>query len=170
VERVPPYWIDAGVLIQCDAGPYNHAMVQKFWAFIDGELKKGTIRMPRRAWREVTDGNDWVAKWCRDRRDKGLCIPPSKIVQAKNTLVANYVQTEHKISGHRKARQHQIAMFLKGADPWLIAHALVTGTVVTHEDREKPQEWKIKIPNVAKEMGARWRDTYTMLHELDMRL
>jgi len=159
------YWIDSSVLIQSRHKYHTKERVPQFWSWLDGKLDSGVIQMPHRAYREVTAGNDWLVKWCKDRRDRGLDVSSSAEVQsAYRQLVAH---VEHK---YRHA-QHQIREFQRGADGWVIAHAKATrGIAVSEEDRaRKNATSSIKIPNLCREIQprVRWLDTFGMLDELE---
>jgi uncharacterized protein DUF4411 len=82
---VAPYWIDAGVLIQAERGPYNRQIVPQFWAFLHEQLRAGNIQMPRLAYQEVTQGGyeDELAAWCRSRKKMGLCRNETDDVQTQ---------------------------------------------------------------------------------------
>ncbi len=124
---MPIYWIDSGVLITAKNRTYGFQLVPKFWVFMQNQLEAGTIRMPRMAFEEIADGNDDLAKWCKLRKGIGsFCVRADKQVQKRYASIAEYV--------YGKYKYHQAAEFLKGADGWVIAHALEThGFVVTDE-------------------------------------
>ena len=69
------YWIDAGVLIQAARGTYRFKMIPQFWQFVHTQSVAGTIRMPRLAYEEITDGgyDDQLVAWCKSRKQIGLC-------------------------------------------------------------------------------------------------
>lgn len=155
------YWIDSGVLIQAKNGYYAMELVPKFWTFIETELRTGTIRMPKMCFDEVTDGTDDLAKLCKQRKNIGhFCCKSNKAVQDAYRVVANHVAENH--------RPHAVADFLKGADGWVIAHALATeGFVVTEELRNRyKSKIKIKIPVIAKALRCPWKATHEMCREL----
>lgn len=156
-----PFWIDASVLIQAEKKHYPIIRVPQFWTFIDQKLESGQIRMPRIAFEEVASFGNGLAEWCKLRKNRGLCIRASKDVQEKcMSRVTGYVYEKH--------APHQAAEFLKGADSWLIAHALCEGgTVVTEESRGV--KLKVKIPTVTKALGGTWCDTSDMLNQLEAR-
>lgn len=158
------YWIDAGVLIQAKNGLYAMDMVPAFWTFVESKLTDGTVRMPKMCFDEITDGNDELARWCKQRRNIGyFCCKASssKNVQDRYGVIADYVVKNHP--------RHAAADFLKGADGWVIAHALATsGYVVTEELRNKYKS-KIKIPVLAKALRATWKPTHQMCRELGFR-
>lgn len=154
-----PYWIDSGVLIQAKNGHYAFELVPKFWIFIETELKSGVIRMPKMCFDEITDGNDDLAKWCKSRKNIGyFCCKADKAVQDAYATVANHVALNNK--------PHIAAEFLKGADGWLIAHAIATGGFVVTEELKNTIKWKVKIPNVAKALKCPWKATHEMCKEL----
>ena len=55
-----------------------------------------------------------------------------------------------------------------GLDLWVIAHALASenGIVVSEEDKAKPGDNRVKIPNVCREMRVKCYDTFKMLEEM----
>ncbi len=73
----PAYWLDANVLIQASKGPYRMERVPQFWTFIDEHLEQGNLRAPKMVYDELTDGNDHLAQWCKQRR-KYLSVNASK--------------------------------------------------------------------------------------------
>ena len=157
---MPIYWIDAGVLIMASNGHYGFKLVPKFWIWIHGQIECGTVRMPKLAYQEVIDGNDELARWCKDRKGLGsFCVKPEKEVQHRYKTIADYIYTKYK--------PHQAAEFLRGADGWLIAHALETHGFVVTEENIKHNLSKIKIPTVAKALHAPWRSTVDMCKELE---
>jgi hypothetical protein len=156
---VAPYWIDSGVLIQSQNGHYAMELVPKFWTFIETELKAGTIRMPKMCFEEVTDGDDDLSKWCKRRKNIGyFCCTANRDVQERLGAVSQYVYDNYP--------PHVAADFLKGADPWVIAHALATGGFVVTEELRNKYKSKLKIPVIAKAMHAPWKATYEMCKEL----
>lgn len=153
------FWIDASVLIQAHRKHYPFQRLPQFWAFIHEKLESGEIKMPRIAFEEVVGFGDELSDWCKLRKTLGLCTRAAKDVQERCfPSVANYVYDNN--------QPHQASEFLKGADPWLIAHALCEGgTVVTEETRGT--KLKVKIPTVTKALGGAWCDTAEMLNQLD---
>ena len=133
-----------------------------FWAFLDEKLEEGRIRSPRAVYQEIArneEPDDDLARWFKNRRQRGLCVSPTKDVQEEFKKIANFVMGSYE--------QPQVAEFLKGADPWLIAHAVATeGVVVTLETDQKPEARRIRIPDVCGKVGVRCINTVRMLEEL----
>lgn len=158
---MPIYWIDAGVLISAKNGLYAPSLVPGFWLFMEARLKDGVIRMPKICYDEVTDGNDDLARWCRQRKNIGYfcCKSSGKDVQQRFRVVA-----EHVVS---KYPGHAAADFLKGGDGWVIAHALATGGFVVTEELRNKYKSKVKLPTIAKALRAPWKATHEMCKELN---
>lgn len=155
------YWIDADVLIQASNRHYPFHRVPKFWSFLDEKMESGEIRASRMVYEEVVAGNDELAKWCRQRKDRGLCVRADREVQRCYSGIAGYVHANHK--------PHLAADFLKGADAWVIAHALTSdGTVVT-EESDRSRKSKVKVPTMCRQFSAKCMNTFQMLEDLDAR-
>jgi hypothetical protein len=116
--------------------------------------------MPRIAFQEVTDGNDELAKWCKDRKSLScFCVKSSDPgVQKRYQDIAEHVYSKYKY--------HQAAEFLKGADGWIIAHALETHGFVVSSESSRSYRAKIKIPTIAKLFNAPLKSTSDMCRDL----
>ena len=160
------YWIDSSVLIQCHQKYHPYKLRPTFWSWFAGQLDKGTVKMPHRAYREITeDRDDWLAKWCRTNQGRGLDIAASPEVQKKYREIAADVRLR------KRHVEHQLMEFLKGADGWVIAYAAVLGgVVVSEEDKARKNETDIiKIPDECREHSPKikWTDTFGMLNVLE---
>jgi len=151
------YWLDADAYIQAKNGPYKFARVPKFWVFLSEQLEKGTIKSPQVVYREIADGKDDLANWFKQRRRNGLCIAASEKVQEYYGQIAEYVANNYK--------PHQAAEFLKGADGWVIAHAMEDKGIVVTQESARSRKNKVKIPTICKVFNVRCMNTYDMLDE-----
>lgn len=156
------HWLDTNVFIQAKNGPYRFKVAPGFWAFLDEQASKGNIRCPKMVYDELIDNEeprDELALWIKNRRQSGLFVAATHPVQVVMRTVADHV------SG--KYQQHHAAEFLRGADPWLVAHALHSkGVVVTHESDRKLNAKKVRIPNICAELRVPCINTYEMLDKL----
>ena len=109
-------------------------------------------------WQEVSEGNDELARWVRERKGSGLCVAANRDVQAAFAKVSEHVFSKYK--------PHQAAQFLKGGDGWIIAHAMVSGGTVVTEESKRSIKAKVKIPTVCKDLNVRCANTFAMLEEL----
>lgn len=156
------YWLDTNVFIQAKNGPYRFTVAPGFWVFLDEQSSAGNIRCPKMVYDELIKNEsprDGLALWVKNRRQSGLFVSATRPVQNAMRTVADHI--------YAKYQQHHVAEFLRGADPWLIAHALHSkGTVVTHESDRKPNAKKVRIPNVCGELHVPCINTYEMLESL----
>ena len=161
---MPEFWIDTNVLIEVRNGPYGFDIAPGFWTALDELSNRGQIRMSSLVYDELVAGvQDDLALWIKERRHNGLVVEPTATVQAALREIADYVNGNFAVS--------RAASFLRGADPWVIAHALVTdGVVVTQEARVPANSTKVKIPNVCTVFRVRSINTYRMLRELGVSL
>jgi hypothetical protein len=159
MTKASVYWLDANVFIQAKNGPYAFKLVPQFWIFLSEQLECGKIKSSKLVYDELIDGNDDLAIWMKQRREKGLCHPVNQVVQQRYESVANYIATTYK--------PHQCAEFLMGADGWLIAHAMGGDNVVVTQESDRSHKSKIKIPTICKIFGVQCMNTYKMLGELE---
>lgn len=155
--------MDTNVLIQASKGPYKFERVPQFWSFVAEQLDLGNVRSPKMVYDELTDGNDLLAQWCKRRR-KGLSVGATKDVQKCYGEIANHV--------HRKYSAAKAHEFLRGADGWVIAHAMDMGTsgIVVTQESNRHRQAKVKVPTVCSEFNVKCINTYDMLEALDFRI
>jgi hypothetical protein len=103
---------------------------------------------------------DQLAKWVKVRKSTGLFVQnPNKDVQDVVRQIANHVTSTYP--------RHQAAEFLRGADPFIVAHAKESkGTVVTFEKLVPPNSQQVKIPNVCEKFDVDYCTLYDMLERL----
>jgi hypothetical protein len=155
---MPLYCLDSNVFIESKNGPYAFDIVPGFWEWIDRMVQDGQIYSTVTVYDELTDGNDELAQWARDRRDTGLFVDHDNRAQSAFQTIANYVAKNYE-------RQHSDA-FLDGADPWVVAQAQVDkATVVTREAAVNMYSKKVKIPNICRVFGIDCIDTFAMLRK-----
>ena len=159
---MPRYWLDANVLIEAHRRTYPMQIAVSFWEWLGGEVQTGQIVCPRRVYQEICeaeDHKDELAHWMKVRKERGLCIGPSRSVQDLVGKIEAYV--------FGKYVNAEVWKFSDGADPWLIAHALDdAGVVVTNESYLRPDAKKVRIPDVCHEFNVTCIDTLEMLKQL----
>jgi len=159
---MPRYCLDTNVFIQAKNGPYGFDIVPAFWEWLDQQVAAGNIFSSTTVYGELTDGEDELADWVRERRDSGLFIEPDTIVQQHFRDIADHVQQTYPTP--------QSQEFLSRADPWVISHAKAeNATVVTHEIAVSTNSSKIKIPNVCNHFNVESTNPYLMLRDLNAR-
>lgn len=139
-----------------------------FWSWLDGALKQGIVVAPQKVYREIVENikqKDDLAVWVKSRRKNGLSIEPDGDVFRATKQIANYVFN----SG--RYQQPFALEFSRGADPWLIAHAMAKkGVIVTQETDRHPDAQKVRIPDVAGHFGTSCIKVWDMLRALKAKL
>lgn len=154
------YWIDSSVFIEGKKGPYGFDIAPRFWSLLDDMIAAARITCPIRVYDELRSVPDELKDWGQARRESGLFVEPSAVVQKAFATIVEYV-TQHYPDNQDRRR------FLDRADPWLIAHAMAQGgTVVTLEGRVTGISQQVRIPNVCDQFSIRCITTYDMLREL----
>ncbi|MFA5689640.1 MAG: DUF4411 family protein [Kiritimatiellales bacterium] len=160
---MPRFCFDSNVLIQAKNGPYPFEIFPAFWNWFGDQIKSGTVYSSYFVYDELIRYDDELSEWVKEYKE--LFLEPDENVQKKYAEIVNQVQQSDCPSAN-------IDKFLAGADPWIIAHALVaTDVLVTHEKRVGADSKKIKIPNICDTFGSvECIDTYQLLKRLSARL
>jgi hypothetical protein len=150
---VSSYWIDTDTLVWAknNAYPLNSKIGAEFWSLIEDGIESGLIKMPRRVFKEITEGRDAkddLALWLTRRNNLGT--PSSKSEQDFVSLIATYLYDNHP----RYVTRH-INEFARGADPWLIAYAAVDGGAVVSREKAEPESTKPKVPDVCRQFHVK---------------
>jgi len=155
------YWLDADTFITAKNSLYAFEINASLWAWFDTQLKVKTIRSPERVFREIMafKKDDLLKQWVSPRRADGLCVEPDKHVSECLTKIANHLYTA--TVPHKKTRKPQlrykpaqVEVFGRGADAFVIAHAMADkGTVVSFESDKHPDSQRIRIPDVCGHFG-----------------
>jgi hypothetical protein len=150
------YLLDADMLIQAKDEYYAFDLCPGFWDWLDRQNAVGRIFSVQAVQAELGRGNDELAKWAVNR-DKGFFLPVDERTSGAMAAVSGWVQAGD-------FRDDAKRLFLAGADPWLIAHALAHNhTVVTREVHVEGQKNRVKIPTVCRALNVPCTDPLTML-------
>ena len=153
------------MLIGAKDGLLAFDIAPRFWNALDTHIYNGRIRFPARVYQEITNEyhDDELAAWAREREDTHFIDPTPDVEEALRQVVAYVVSTYE---------QAFADVFVGGADPWLIAHAMAQGgRVVSHEgssqlpnpNRESGRSRaRVKIPHVC----TRFNVQCVMLHDM----
>jgi predicted nucleic acid-binding protein len=153
---VASYWVDSNVFIEAKAGPYAFKVVPSFWKHIDQMLENKVIFSSEMVYKELVGYGDDLSKWLKHRKQNGLCVAVTEEVEDHFAKIADHVS-------HRYDEANA-GDFLKGADGWIIAHALQTkGIVVSQESKHYPNAHKARIPDVCKHFHIKCINLYEML-------
>jgi uncharacterized protein DUF4411 len=166
---VSRHWLDSSVFITARDTMFAFDINASFWAWMTTALESGIVVAPKKVYMEIVENvrmTDDLAIWVKTRRKKGLCVEPDeKTLQALKS-VTNYLFQP----GGRY--EYPFALdFVRGADPWIIAHAMADGgTVVSQETDKQPLAKRVRIPDVCDKFGVPCVKVWDMLRNLNVKL
>jgi len=158
------YLLDANTLIEAKNRYYQMRFCPGYWDWLKRGKEAGILSSVDSVAQELRRGNDDLAQWAQTHAD--FFVPESdERTQAAFAEIASHIEVQS-----ASMRAGALEEFLGGADPWLIAKALVTGrVVVTHEQLNAQSRRKFFIPNVCRHFGVEFIDTFQMLDRQDAR-
>lgn len=155
------YLLDANTYIQAKNLHYQMSFCPAYWAWLDQQYAMSALASIRTVYDELSDGDDELSDWVKDRKDQFIPVSDDDIQQKFAEVVQHVAELEGK-------KQEFVADFLSKADPWLVATAAVIGgTVVTHEIPVPENSTKVKIPNICDAFGVPYITTFQLLNQLE---
>lgn len=159
---MPSFWLDTDSLVRPSTEGYRFAILPKFWEFLEEQARQQVIASSIRVLQELEakqEKPDELLIWARKQQGTLFLEPKQDVQETLRQVVDRVANTP------RYYPQH-VHEFLAGADPWLIAHAKVSGGKVVTFEKPEPNSHKVKIPDVAKEFTVSCMNIYDMLSEL----
>jgi hypothetical protein len=158
------YLLDSNTFIEAKNRYYNMTVCPAYWIWILQRFVSQDVASISMVGDELKKGDDALAAWAKENPDLFIGVHDDD-TQACFAKVANFV-----VGASGKMKAGAAEEFLSGADPWLIAKAMATGAaVVTHESLDPAIKKKFLIPNICKEFGVSWMNTFDMLYKLEAR-
>jgi|NGEPerStandDraft_8_1074529.scaffolds.fasta_scaffold11967_2 Domain of unknown function (DUF4411) len=156
------YLVDANVLIEAKNRYYSFSICPGFWDALVWHAGSGSLRSVDVVKTELVGGKDDLADWVRNVAPAdAFCSTNDADAVAWYGRIANWVQQEPQYRPEAKAE------FAQAADPWLVAYAGAHGMMlVTQETPEPMSRKKVKIPDVCRQFGVMWANTFEMLEDL----
>lgn len=137
------YCLDTSSLLETWVRNYPFDIAGSLWEWLDQRAAKGQLRAPEEVLHEIKKQDDGLCEWCRQREYLFAAID-----EAVQQEVRGVLKQFPGLIAITKSRSM--------ADPWVIAHALVSdSTVVTEEARSDPRKpaKHPKIPDVCDAPG-----------------
>lgn len=155
------YLLDANTFIEAKGRYYGMAICPAYWQWLLKAHAKQEIISIEMVKDELAAGNDELAQWVKDNSQ--IFIPEEE--QAIQECFGAHVAPT--VYGMTTMKDGTHAEFMSGADPWLIATAMVTGSIIVTQEVYKPDvKKKIHIPNVCELLGVPYMNTFEMLYAL----
>lgn len=143
---------------------YAFDLAPGFWQALIDHATNGQIQSIDRVKMEL-EIDDEIGPWTSSYFDEWIASTDQADVIAAYQRIMAWIQGSSQFSNAAKAE------FARGADGWLVAYAMVNGyIVVTHEQYAPDARNRIPIPNVCREFGVAYVNTFQMLRDLGVRL
>ncbi|MFT4804711.1 MAG: hypothetical protein ACI9YE_001917 [Psychroserpens sp.] len=157
-EVLNTYCLDANVLIQAWQKYYSPVLCPDYWKVLDELGTEGRIFICKEVYDEIVKTEDDLSKWLKESN-----IP----VRNANESVIGSLKEIYKTPVHLKLVDNTKNRSL--ADPWVIAHAMDSDSVVVTKEEKVTQanSTKVKIPNVCDNMGVKWINDFEFVQELN---
>ncbi|MCE7935410.1 MAG: DUF4411 family protein [Chlorobi bacterium CHB2] len=152
-----PYLLDTNLFIQAKNEYYGFDICPGFWTWLEQMNRKKQIFSIKQVYEELVGYGDDLSLWTKKQGAKFFLDQNSQILE-QHRVVAETVQ-----SG--RYPEPAMRIFMSGADPMLIAHALAnskSNIIVTHESRKKGN---IRIPRLCDELNIKCISTFQMLRQ-----
>ncbi len=161
----PIYVLDANVLVQAHRRWYAFSFHPGFWDFLLIMHAQGRVVSIDRVRAEILAGDE-LETWVSNET-------PAAFFQTTATqeVVGHYAAMMQWVQGNGQFKPDAKAEFAGVADGWLAAYAKAhpDHVVVTHEEFSADAKKRVPLPNVCKQFGVPWIDTFAMLRALRAR-
>lgn len=128
------------------------------WKLMDALASNGIVKSVDDVFEELKAQDDGVYKWAQ--RNKGIFLPLSPDIQAKATTILS-VYGENFIDLKRRK---------SGADPFIVAAAIISNCAVVTEEKPSGGPPKVKIPDVCRTHNTRCITVLDVLRAEGLRL
>lgn len=152
------YLLDANIFIEAKNRYYATDICPGFWDWLDRAFASKDIASISLVCDELISGNDELSGWAKERKSNDWFLEvEDSATQTKFSDISNHVNSA-------QYKQEAKALFLSGADPWLIAKAsILNATIVTHEKPNPHIRAKVPIPNICIPFGVKCLNTFELL-------
>lgn len=158
------YVLDANVFIEAARRYYAFDIAPVFWRALIEQAQNGRLLSIDRVKSEIEQGNDHLADWITNNFHTWCESTGDVDVVDIYRDIITWVQSQTQFLDEAKAT------FANVADGWLVAFAKVKGyELITHERYDNLIRKRVPIPNVCREFGVPYLDTFEMLRRLGVR-
>jgi len=162
----PGFLIDSDVLITAKNSYYAFSICPGFWHSLLHGHSNGVVHSIDRVRQELLNGSPdddlvvWVEQSVPD--DFFYSCGENEVVEAFKEIML-WAQRHGQYTDAAKAK------FASGADGWLVAFSMVTGTTVVTNEQPAPDSRKeIKLPDVCDQFAVSHANTFEMLQRLNV--
>jgi hypothetical protein len=161
------YVLDSDVFIAAKNAYYAFSICPGFWDSLVHHARKGPVCSIDRVRRELLAGRktEDLVVWVRESLpDEFFKDTDEQDIADAFGQVMLWAQRSTQYFDQAKAK------FATEADGWLVAYAMVRGvTVVTNEQPRPQARNRILLPDVCTHFNVSYKDTFAVLHDLEVR-
>jgi len=156
--------LDSNVFIEAEKRFYANDFCPGFWQWLDSAQENGIVTSIDMVLNELNKGTDVLSNWATERKGTNWFITVADIpTQRMYSEIINYVENEYENQGKK-------AKFFSGADPWIIAKAVTTNSVVvTQEVLVDINSSSIKIPNICNHFNVSYINIFELIRKSKIR-
>lgn len=154
------YLMDANTYISAKNLYYDMSFCPAYWDWLDLQFSQGQVASVQMVYDELVNKGDELSEWVKVRKNQFLPVTDINVQQQYSQIIQHVYQLPNKNPAN-------VANFVDGADPWLIAKAVVSGAIIVTQERLNPSESKkIKIPNICNDFNVKYIDSFELLRIL----
>jgi hypothetical protein len=164
-NAAPIFVLDANVFMEAHRRHYAFEICPGFWNCVIHHHHAMRVISIDRIRDEITAG-DALEEWAKKTAPKSLFA--STAVPA---VVANFAAMAQWVEGQAQFKREAKDQFAQVADGWLAAYARAhpNHVLVTHEEYSPDAKKRVPLPNVCRQFGVDYTDTFAMLKQLKTR-
>ena len=156
--------LDTNVFVEAHRRYYAQDLCPGFWDCLTHYCNEGRVLSIDRVRDEMLSNQDQLSDWANQApNDLFVSSAEPEVVNAFTDMMG-WVQRNEQFLPEAKVE------FASVADGWLAAYARVHSAVVVTQEIYSPGVRKrVPLPNVCRQFGVDYRDTFEMLRELEAR-
>ncbi len=162
-----PYVLDTDVFIAAKNSYYAFAICPGFWASLIHHHGEGNVCSIDRVKGELLAGRktEDLVQWVKNKLPDSFFLgTDEEAVTSAYAEIMLWVQRNPQYFDYAKAK------FASEADGWLVAYAMVHGSIVVTNEQPRPESRnRILLPDVCNQFKVTPKDTFVLLKELSIR-
>ena len=163
LRKPSTYVMDANVFVAAYQGYYAPNLCPGFWDVLEHFSIQGNLLSIDRVRAELIYP-DRLVEWANGVSD-GMFVS-----SAEQAVVQTFSEMQRWVRQNEQFSQAAEDEFARAADGWLAAYAKVhNAIVVTHEKLRPDAKKRVPIPNLCRQFGINYQDTFDVLGELGVR-
>ena len=165
INQAPSSFVlDTNVFVEAHRRYYAQDLCPGFWDSLTHYCSEGRVLSIDRVRDEILSNQDQLSEWVNQAPDSLFVSSADPEVISAFTDMMDWVQ------GNEQFQLEAKEEFASVADGWLAAYARVHSAVVVTQEVYSPGVRKrVPLPNVCRQFGVDYRDTFGMLRELEVR-